>query len=132
MTVYLRPQLEDAERITRQLGTVTLPGERLSRRRGGDDVRTEHDHQRPLLTVDEVMRLKRDQMLVLTGVYRPVLAERLRYYADPRLKGRAGGPPLPLPPRRPRPDAAPAPQDPQAGRAEKAPGTFYTFDEAEL
>ena len=132
VTVYLRPQLEDAERIVRQLGTVTLPGERRSRRRGGDDVRTEHDHQRPLLSVDEVMRLKRDQMLVLTGVHRPVLAERLRYYADPRLKGRAAGPPLLLPPREPRPDATPAPQKPQPGTAKKAPGTFHTFDEAEL
>ena len=97
-----------------------------------------HDEDQPaegqpaLLTVDEVMRLKRDQMLVLTGVYRPVLAERLRYYADPRLKGRAGGPPLPLPPRQSRPDTTPAPQKPQVGRAETAPSTFHTFDEAEL
>ena len=128
--VYLQPQLEDAERIVKQLGTVTLAGERKSRRRGGEDVRTEHDHQRPLLSVDEVMRLKDEQMLVLTGVYRPVLAERLRYYNDPRLEKRVGGSPPPLLPRPQLPDAPLTPPETQA--TDKAPHAFHTFDEGEL
>lgn len=127
--VYLQPQLEDAERIVKQLGTVVASGERKSRRRGGEDVRTEHEQQRPFLSVDEVMRLKDQQMLVLTGSYRPILAERLRYYKDSCLKKRVGGPPLPLPPRLALTRAAP---NPEPALEEGAPATFHAFDEEAL
>jgi type IV secretion system protein VirD4 len=47
----------------------------------------EHHTGRPLLTPDEVRNLPQHQQLLFVAGMRPVLADKLRYYADQELKG---------------------------------------------
>jgi type IV secretion system protein VirD4 len=50
---------------------------------------SEEESQRPLLTPDEALRLPEDAALVFSAGNRPILAEKVRYYDDPRLLDRA-------------------------------------------
>ena len=50
---------------------------------------SEEESQRPLLTPDEALRLPDDATLVFRAGHRPIYAEKLRYYEDPRLLARA-------------------------------------------
>jgi type IV secretion system protein VirD4 len=50
---------------------------------------SEEESQRPLLTPDEALRLPDDATLVFRAGHRPIYAEKLRYYEDPRLLSRA-------------------------------------------
>ena len=50
---------------------------------------SEEESQRPLLTPDEALRLPDDATLVFRAGHRPIYAEKLRYFEDPRLLARA-------------------------------------------
>lgn len=50
---------------------------------------SEEESQRPLLTPDEALRLPEDATLVYRAGHRPICAEKVRYYRDPRLLERA-------------------------------------------
>ncbi|HTF34028.1 MAG TPA: IncP-type conjugal transfer protein TraG [Myxococcota bacterium] len=50
---------------------------------------SEEESQRTLLTPDEALRLPEDVTLVFRAGHRPIYAEKLRYYEDPRLLARA-------------------------------------------
>jgi type IV secretion system protein VirD4 len=54
---------------------------------------SEEESQRPLLTPDEALRLPEDVTLVFRAGHRPIYAEKVRYYEDPRLRERASIPP---------------------------------------
>jgi type IV secretion system protein VirD4 len=53
----------------------------------GDTSVSDHHTGRPLLTPDEVRNLSQNQQLLFVAGMRPVLAARLRYYADPEFRG---------------------------------------------
>jgi type IV secretion system protein VirD4 len=48
-----------------------------------------HVTRRDLMTPDEVMRLRPDHLLLLQPGSAPVIAQKLRYYADPEFRGMA-------------------------------------------
>ncbi|ADU12227.1 type IV secretory system conjugative DNA transfer family protein [Asticcacaulis excentricus] len=48
---------------------------------------SEHHTGRPLLTPDEVRQMPPDTQLLFLNGQRPIVATRLRYYADPELRG---------------------------------------------
>lgn len=50
---------------------------------------SEEESQRPLLTPDEALRLPEDSTVVFRAGHRPIYAEKVRYYGDPRLLARA-------------------------------------------
>jgi type IV secretion system protein VirD4 len=55
---------------------------------------SQHLQGRPLLTPDEIMRLPRDQVIVLVAGERPHLLDRLNYFADAGYAGRFDRNPL--------------------------------------
>ena len=56
---------------------------------------SEEESQRPLLTPDEALRLPEEAALVFSAGHRPILAEKISYYEDPRFLERAQIPPPP-------------------------------------
>ena len=85
--------------LSRLLGDTTEPYATDSRggsRRNwiGDRTASEgtaaHLTRRPLLTPDEVRRLPQEAAVLLEAGRRPVLARRVRYFADPEFQGMAG------------------------------------------
>jgi type IV secretion system protein VirD4 len=53
----------------------------------------EHEHARPLLTPDEVLRLPPEDALLLVAGMAPYRGRKLMYFVDRRFRGRAGLPP---------------------------------------
>ncbi len=54
---------------------------------------SEHEYGRPLLTPAEVTQLPQDDGILLVGGLLPYRARKVRYFLDPRFKGRGGLPP---------------------------------------
>jgi type IV secretion system protein VirD4 len=54
---------------------------------------SEHEYGRPLLTPAEVTQLPQDDGILLVGGRLPYRARKVRYFLDPRFKGRGGLPP---------------------------------------
>jgi type IV secretory pathway TraG/TraD family ATPase VirD4 len=52
-----------------------------------------HEYGRPLLTPAEVNQLPQDDGILLVGGLLPYRARKVRYFLDPRFKGRGGLPP---------------------------------------
>jgi type IV secretion system protein VirD4 len=78
---------ETAQLVSGLLGQTTIVFSTESRRDGtlftsGDTSTSDHQTGRPLLTPDEVRNLPQHQELLFIAGQRPVLANKLRYYAD--------------------------------------------------
>nr|WP_255367437.1 type IV secretory system conjugative DNA transfer family protein [Caulobacter sp. UNC279MFTsu5.1] len=91
-----------ARRISDSLGTATemramknYAGHRLSPWLGHLMV-SRQETARPLLTPGEVMQLPPDQAVVQVSGLAPIRAQKIRYYADPRLAERVQAPPRDL------------------------------------
>ncbi len=91
-----------ARRISDSLGTATemramknYAGHRLSPWLGHLMV-SRQETARPLLTPGEVMQLPPDQAVVQVSGLAPIRAQKIRYYADPRLAERVQPPPRDL------------------------------------
>src|ERR1019366_8506286 len=86
-----------AKRISDLLGQATET--RLQRSYSGSGFflthRSEsvHEYGRPLLTPAEVNQLPQDDGILLVGGLLPYRARKVRYFLDPRFKGRGGLPP---------------------------------------
>jgi type IV secretion system protein VirD4 len=78
---------ETAQLVSGLLGQTTIVFSTESRREGtlftkGDTSTSDHHTGRPLLTPDEVRSLPQYQELLFIAGQRPILAGKLRYYAD--------------------------------------------------
>ena len=86
-----------ARRISDLLGQATE--KRLQRSYSGSGFflthrsESEHEYGRPLLTPAEVNQLPQDDGILLVGGLLPYRARKVRYFLDPRFKGRGGLPP---------------------------------------
>ena len=86
-----------ARRISDLLGQATE--KRLQRSYSGSGIflthrsESEHEYGRPLLTPAEVNQLPHDDGILLVGGLLPYRARKVRYFLDPRFKGRGGLPP---------------------------------------
>jgi type IV secretion system protein VirD4 len=78
-----------AEYLSSLLGTRTVTVRHEGRSNDGKQRGTENygPASRPLLMPHEIMRLQEGQQLVLIQGKSPILAERVRYYADPEFAG---------------------------------------------
>jgi type IV secretion system protein VirD4 len=74
MTVHRRRRIYSGHRLSPWLSHVMA---------------SEEESQRALLTPDEALRLPENVTLVFRSGHRPIYAEKVRYYADPRLRERA-------------------------------------------
>ncbi len=131
-----------AKRISDLLGQATE--KKMQRSLSGSGLflthrsESEQEYARPLLTPAEVNQLPQDDGIVLVGGLNPYRARKVRYFLDPRFKGRDGLPPPDSPeeqarelpatvrndwegmraaPAAPRPDAQPALGAPSAPAA---------------
>lgn len=76
---------ETAKLLSALCGETTVHHRHVSRRLGGplgQATSTPNEVRRPLLTVDEVLRLPADRALVFANGRRPILAHRIRFYED--------------------------------------------------
>jgi type IV secretion system protein VirD4 len=86
-----------ARRISDLLGLATE--RRLQKSYSGSGLflthrsESEHEYGRPLLTPAEVTQLPQDDGILLVGGRLPYRARKVRYFLDPRFKGRGGLPP---------------------------------------
>ena len=86
-----------ARRISDLLGLATE--KRLQKSYSGSGLflthrsESEHEYGRPLLTPAEVTQLPQDDGILLVGGRLPYRARKVRYFLDPRFKGRGGLPP---------------------------------------
>jgi type IV secretion system protein VirD4 len=86
-----------ARRISDLLGQATE--KKLQRSYSGSGLflthrsESEHEYGRPLLTPAEVNQLPQDDGILLVGGLLPYRARKVRYFLDPRFKGRGGLPP---------------------------------------
>jgi type IV secretion system protein VirD4 len=83
---------ETAQLVSGLLGQATIVFSTESRRDGtffakGDTSTSDHHTGRPLMTPDEVRNLSSHQELLFISGQRPVLASKLRYYADREFVG---------------------------------------------
>jgi type IV secretion system protein VirD4 len=88
-------RIETARLLSDMVGTMTVhrsrrmySGHRLSPWLS-HVMASEEESQRPLLTSDEALRLPEDATLVFRAGHRPIFAEKVRYFEDPRLLARA-------------------------------------------
>ena len=87
---------DTAKILSDMMGTTTVrvEGEGTSKEKGswfggGGSVSTNiSETSRPLMTPDEVMRMPNDSQVIFVKGARPILAEKIRYYADPEFKGK--------------------------------------------
>ena len=83
-----------ARRISDLLGQATE--KRLQKSYSGSGLflthrsESEHEYGRPLLTPAEVNQLPQDDGILLVGGALPYRARKVRYFLDPRFKGRSG------------------------------------------
>ncbi len=80
-----------SEKVSRMLGQTTVwqrHVRRSGRREGRSLVRDYNEDSRPLLRPEELRRLHPDRQLLLVRPYQPLVADKIRYYQDPLLKGR--------------------------------------------
>ena len=86
-----------AKRVSDLLGQATE--KKLQRSYSGSGLfltnrsESEHEYGRPLLTPAEVNQLPPDEAILLVGGLLPYRARKVRYFLDPRFKGRGGLPP---------------------------------------
>ena len=86
-----------AKRISDLLGQATE--KKLQKSYSGSGIflthrsESEHEYARPLLTPAEVNQLSQDDGILLMGGLLPYRARKVRYFLDPRFRGRAGRPP---------------------------------------
>ncbi len=86
-----------AKRISDLLGQATE--KKLQKSYSGSGIfltnrsESEHEYARALLTPAEVNQLPQDDGILLVGGLLPYRARKVRYFLDPRFKGRAGQPP---------------------------------------
>lgn len=81
--IYLTPnEIDDAEAISRALGTKTVRDEQKTRTGmfGMISTRSETFHGRPLKTAGEVMTLPYEEILLFVTGKNPVLGKKLFYY----------------------------------------------------
>lgn len=85
---------DTAKILSDMMGTTTVrvEGEGTSKEKGqwfGGNVSSNiSETSRPLMTPDEVMRMPGDSQVIFVQGCRPILAEKIRYYADPEFKGK--------------------------------------------
>jgi type IV secretion system protein VirD4 len=83
-----------AKRISDLLGQATE--KKLQKSYSGSGIflthrsESEHEYARPLLTPAEVNQLSQDEGILLMGGLLPYRARKVRYFLDPRFRGRAG------------------------------------------
>jgi len=96
--VFPPKEFEDAEAISRELGTTTVKQKSISRPTWGmrSPSVTVSEQPRRLLLPQEVKELGRDRMILFLEGLRPVLARRITYYRD-RVFARRELPPPPVP-----------------------------------
>lgn len=129
--VFAPKDYDEAKEISEELGDTTVRARSFSRprfaqfgsSRGGRGGQiTVSDQRRPLMLPQEVKEMGSDKALILYEGLRPILARKIRYYADSRFRARLRPPPVqPLAPEaapRTRPRQAPA----AAQRGEVQPG----------
>jgi type IV secretion system protein VirD4 len=94
--VFPPKEFDDAEAISKELGTYTVRQKALTRSVWGmDRSPTENISEQPrrLLLPQEIKELGRDRMILFYEGLRPVLARRIRYYSDRCLRKRLLPPP---------------------------------------
>jgi type IV secretion system protein VirD4 len=88
---------DTAKILSDMMGTTTVrvEGEGTSKEKGqwfgGGNVNVSSnisETSRPLMTPDEVMRMPNDSQVIFMQGCRPIMAEKIRYYADPEFKGK--------------------------------------------
>lgn len=85
---------DTAKILSDMMGTTTVrvEGEGKSKEKGqwfGGNVSSNiSETSRPLMTPDEVMRMPNDSQVIFVQGCRPILAEKIRYFADPEFKGK--------------------------------------------
>lgn len=85
---------DTAKILSDMMGTTTVrvEGEGKSKESGqwfGGNVSTNvSETARALMTPDEVMRMPNDSQAIFVQGAKPILAEKIRYYADPEFKGK--------------------------------------------
>ena len=83
--------VQTAETLSKMLGTTTI---RVTSESTSDDPEktgknaSTSETSRALLTADEVMRLPNDTQVLFVQGSKPILAEKIRYYADPEFTGK--------------------------------------------
>lgn len=123
--MYYRPQSDTSEKLEKELGQVSLPSERVSRRlKDHERTVSQGEQSRPLMTREEIRRLQDDQTLILSDSHRAILAKRINPFKVRWLKGRLDLPLLELEHR----EVVEVPEL----RQEVSPTAFFDFDEAEL
>lgn len=79
--------VETARWLSQALGKATIGYETATHRPGDMPSSSDHVTGRELLTPDEIMRLPANLQLLRVQGMPPVLAQKLRYYADPEFAG---------------------------------------------
>jgi type IV secretion system protein VirD4 len=94
--VFPPKEFDDAEAISKELGTCTVRAKTVSRPAWGGRTGTVSvsEQVRRLLLPQEVKQLGADRMILFYEGLRPVLAKRIRYYADCNFARREMPPPL--------------------------------------
>ena len=79
--------VETARWLSQALGKATIGYETATHRPGDLPSTSEHVTGRELLTPDEILRLPQSLQLLRIQGMPPVLAQKLRYHADPEFAG---------------------------------------------
>jgi type IV secretory pathway TraG/TraD family ATPase VirD4 len=86
---YLTPNDDDtAEELSRRIGTITLKHKSQSRSWGGLFPKNENisDTKRALMLPQEILGMPDDKCLIFLKGIKPILANRIFWYTDKRLK----------------------------------------------
>ena len=78
--------VETARWLSQALGKATIGYETATHRPGDMPSTAEHVTGRELMTPDEIMQLPQSLQLLRVQGMPPVLAQKLRYYADPEFR----------------------------------------------
>ncbi|OSI10947.1 type IV secretory system conjugative DNA transfer family protein [Neisseria zoodegmatis] len=84
----------EAEEYSKILGNETVKSKSVSRSRGKGTSRSQSvsDQKRALMYDSEIKQMPMDKCILDMAASRPIYADKIRYYDDPALKGRAGRP----------------------------------------
>lgn len=97
--VFAPNDIEDAKRISEELGYTTVKGKSLTRpsvlsNKHRSPSSTESDQRRALLLPQEVKEMKADDAIIFYEHLRPVRAHKIRYFADNLFATRVLSPPV--------------------------------------
>ncbi|MCY3630507.1 MAG: type IV secretory system conjugative DNA transfer family protein [Bacteroidetes bacterium] len=82
--------IQDAEscsQVKKLMGETTVWKRKLTRSKDDPAVHREYDEdERPLMTQDEIRRLHPDRQIIISRPHLPVVANKIKFYADPAFK----------------------------------------------